>query len=260
MARERGVEISGVEESAGNNLCDGLIARPMTKPLMKYAMFEARVDTLPEPQQRFWPELQWTPKEFVLYGGTALVLRLGHRQSEDFDFFSTSPFDPARLHKRIAYLRGAEVVQRLENTLTCLLDRRGEIHVSFFGGLSLNRIEDADIAAGPDIKVASLLDLAATKAEVVQSRASAKDYIDIDALIQAGITLAQALGAAQAVYGESFNPLLTLKALTFFGDGDLQTVPTDIQKRLRRAVQETDLEHTPTFAPQQGLTMSGRES
>jgi hypothetical protein len=222
-------------------------------------MFEARIETLPEPQQRLWPELQWTSKEFVLYGGTALALRLGHRQSEDFDFFSTQPFDPARLQERIAYLQGAEVSQRLENMLTCLLDRRGEIHVSFFGGLRLNRVEDPDIAAGPGIKVASLLDLAATKAEVVQSRASAKDYIDINALMQAGITLAQALGAAQAVYGASFNPLLTLKALTFFGDGDLQTVPSDIQKRLRGAVQEVDLEQIPMFAPLQGLTTSGRE-
>ncbi|WP_373321508.1 nucleotidyl transferase AbiEii/AbiGii toxin family protein [Rivihabitans pingtungensis] len=30
---------------------------------------------------------------FVLYGGTAIALRLGHRESVDFDFFSDRPLD-----------------------------------------------------------------------------------------------------------------------------------------------------------------------
>ena len=34
-----------------------------------------------------WPDLAEVPHSFVLYGGTALALRLGHRISEDFDFF-----------------------------------------------------------------------------------------------------------------------------------------------------------------------------
>ena len=34
-----------------------------------------------------------------------------------------------------------------------------------------------------------------------------------------------ALGAAAAVHCERFNPIPTLKALTFFGDGDLSAVP-----------------------------------
>jgi hypothetical protein len=32
-----------------------------------------------------------TPDHFTLYEGTALALRLGHRQSVDFDFFSRTP-------------------------------------------------------------------------------------------------------------------------------------------------------------------------
>jgi hypothetical protein len=30
---------------------------------------------------------------FVLYGGAAIALRLGHRQSVDFDFFSSRPLN-----------------------------------------------------------------------------------------------------------------------------------------------------------------------
>ena len=190
-------------------------------------MLQPRLDALAPPQRLLWPELRATPDGFVLYGGTALALRLAHRESEDFGFFSSDPLDTEHLLAEVPYLGEAEVVQRAENTLTCLVDRDGPIRVSFFGGLALNRVRDPELAAGPGLLVASLLDLAATKAQVVQSRASAKDYLDMDALVRlGGIPLSEALGAAAAVPGERFNPILTLKALTFFGDGDLSGSPT----------------------------------
>ena len=51
--------------------------------------FAPRLDVLPEPQQRLWYKLGGIPAEFALYGGTAIALHLGHRQSVDFDFFGT---------------------------------------------------------------------------------------------------------------------------------------------------------------------------
>lgn len=71
-------------------------------------VFEPRLDILPESQLRLWPELDAVPSDFVLYGGTALALQLGHRFSEDFDFFSTSGFDPARLQSRLPFFRDLE--------------------------------------------------------------------------------------------------------------------------------------------------------
>jgi len=47
-----------------------------------------RLDILPPAQLALWPELRQIPAHFVLYGGTAIALRLGHRQSVDFDFFT----------------------------------------------------------------------------------------------------------------------------------------------------------------------------
>lgn len=223
-------------------------------------MFTPHLASLPEAQQRLWPELKHTPKMFVLYGGTALALYLGHRQSEDFDFFSSQPFNPTTLLRQIPYLQGAQVQQQQPNTLTCLIERGGPVQVSFFGELALRRIGTPQTASGPGIQVATLMDLAATKAEVVQSRASAKDYLDLDVLIQhGGITLSGALGAAKAVYGASFNPLLTLKALTFFGDGDLHRVPGDVRRRLAAAVQGVDLDHIPSLRSQRGLAPGGLE-
>ena len=47
--------------------------------------FEPRLDILAEPQRELWPELDAVPPEFVMYGGTALALHLGHRMSDDFE-------------------------------------------------------------------------------------------------------------------------------------------------------------------------------
>ena len=55
-------------------------------------MFTPKLEILPHAQRRLWDELRQTPEEFVLYRGTALALRLGHRHSEDFDFFSNNTF------------------------------------------------------------------------------------------------------------------------------------------------------------------------
>ena len=59
--------------------------------------FPPNLDILPASQRALWKELKATPKHFVLYGVTALALRLGHRVSEDFDFFTNTTFDPEGL-------------------------------------------------------------------------------------------------------------------------------------------------------------------
>lgn len=88
---------------------------------------------LPAPQKRIFPELRETPDHFVLYGGTAIALRLGHRESIDFDFFSQKSFDPDTLYQQIPYLKNADILQKEENTLTCLIDREGPVKLSFLG-------------------------------------------------------------------------------------------------------------------------------
>ena len=213
-----------------------------------------RLDALPPPQRRLWPELRATPSGFVLYGGTAIALRLAHRESEDFDFFSSEPLDGDALMAGIPYLKDATVVQRARNTLTCVVDRGGPVQVSFFGGLSLKRVESPQMADGAGILVASLEDLGGTKAQVVQSRALAKDYIDIDALMRlGGVSLTSMLGAAAAIHEEHYNAMLTLKALAYFGDGDLADLPAVVRKRLSLAAAKVDSGSIPRFEPRTGL-------
>jgi hypothetical protein len=217
--------------------------------------FTARIDILPPPQRRLWDELAAVPAEFVLYGGTALALHLGHRQSVDFDFFGNRPLDPALLVPAIPFLAGAIVTQRAPNTFSCTIDRGGVIQLSFFGLPDLPRLAAPLIAPDNGLQVASLLDLAGTKASVVQVRAEAKDYIDIDALLSDGrIDLPTALAAGQAIYGTAFNPQNTLKALSYFEDGNLRRLPQVVMDRLARAAREVDLDRLPVIGrPDRGV-------
>lgn len=209
--------------------------------------FLPRLDILPEPQQRLWPELAAIPKHFVLYGGTALALRLGHRDSIDFDFFSQQAFQPMALFQSLPLLKNAKIIQSEANTLTCLVDRKGDVKLSFFGLPNIGSINPPDVSPDNGLRVASLLDLAGTKAAVVQQRAQAKDYLDIDALISAGISLEEALSAAALIYGELFAPTPTIKALAYFDDGDLADVPEDVRRRLIAATTAVDPTRLPAL-------------
>lgn len=221
------------------------------------ADFVPRLDILPPPQRRLWDELTAVPAEFLLYGGTALALYLGHRQSVDFDFFGNRPLDPALLVPAIPFLAGATVTQRAPNTFSCTIDRDGVIQLSFFGLPGLPRLLPPMIAPDNGLRVASLLDLAGTKASVVQVRAEAKDYIDIDALLTDGrIDLPTALSAARAIYGTSFNPQSTLKALSYFEDGNLHRLPQPVRDRLARVAREVDLDRLPVIGADHDRTGS----
>jgi len=142
-----------------------------------------RLEILPAAQRRLWSELGEVPDEFTLYGGTAIALHLGHRESVDFAFCGTKHFDPDRLLRSVAFLSLAEVIQRQADALTVRVERDGPVLISFFATPQPGRIDRPMIAPENGLKIAGLIDLAGMKADVVQKRAEAKDDLDIDALM-----------------------------------------------------------------------------
>jgi hypothetical protein len=155
------------------------------------ARFEPRLETLPAAQRRLWPSLApLVASRFVLYGGTAIALQLGHRASIDFDFFATAALDKAALRNEMPSLSNALVLQDEPNTLVVSVAVSGEpVKLSFFGGLALGRVGEPRVTHDGTLLVASLVDLLATKLKAILDRAEAKDYIDIAALLRAGIPL-----------------------------------------------------------------------
>jgi hypothetical protein len=212
-------------------------------------ILQPHFEILPPPQLALWPELAEIPAHFVLYGGTALALRLGHRQSLAFDFFTSQTVIPAQLLHSLKILAGAKILQNTTQTLTVSVHRAGPIKLSFFGGLKLGRVGQYDLTSDGFLKVASLLDLAGTKAAVITQRAEAKDYLDLLAIIHhgPGIDLARALAAAQALYGEQYNPIITVKSLNYFGDGDLHTLTQEQKAQLQTIAASARVQTLPTI-------------
>jgi hypothetical protein len=213
-------------------------------------VFTPRLDILPPAQQRLWPELAQTPGHFTLYGGTAIALRLGHRQSVDFDFFSPHRFEPHTLIESVPYLKDAVIRVSAENNLTVAVHRGSLIQLQFFGNFDLGQVEAAEIAQGARISVASLTDLAGMKVAVVTQRAELRDYLDIYALLtKADISLSKMLTAASVIYGDQFNPLTSLKAIAYYGDPNLAALSAEIRTYLSAAVRSTDLGNLPVLEP-----------
>jgi hypothetical protein len=149
----------------------------------------------------------------------------------------------------VPWLEDAETLRQAPGTLTVRVDRGGPVKLSFLATPTLRQLRVPSAGPGTAVRLASLLDLAGTKASVVQQRAEAKDYLDIDALLRSGLSLSLALAAGRAIFGTRFEPQSTLKALSYFGDGDLGTLEPTVRENLQRAVRAVDLERLPDPGP-----------
>ncbi len=212
-------------------------------------IFKPRMDILPPAQKRIWPALRPAAElGFALYGGTAIALRLGHRVSVDFDFFSDKPLDRNAIHAAFPFITNCTVLQDQQNTFTvnvpCASSEREYVKVSFFGTIGFGRVGEPEVTEDGVLHVASLDDLMATKVKVILQRAEAKDYQDIAAMVNAKVSLAKGLSSARALYGTNFQPSESLKAMVYFDDGDLKTLTKADRTSLVQAVSAVrDLPH-----------------
>lgn len=203
-----------------------------------WGTFVPHLDVLPDPQRTIWPLLASVPEGFVLYGGTALALRLGHRSSADFDLFSASTFLPTELVASLDWLRDATIDEAAPDRLVA--STSGGVNLSFFGGLRLQVVAEPAVPTASGLVVASLADLAGTKAKAILDRSEWKDYVDIAALLRTGMTLPQIIGFATTIFEPSFvfPAAVFLRALTWFGDGTAGEVDGDTRKILEQAAVE----------------------
>ena len=171
---------------------------------------------------------------FVLYGGTAVALHLGHRESLDFDFFRYEPLDKDQVRDAFGFVRGAAILQDSLDTLVVLAEMpSGLVKVSFFGGIGFGCVNNPLQTRDGALLVASLDDLMATKLKATLDRAEAKDYRDIAEMISAGVSLPAGLSAFKQMFNGE--PAQVLRALGYFEDGDLATLDKADQNLLRNA-------------------------
>lgn len=152
---------------------------------------------------------------WTLAGGTGLALRLGHRVSDDFDFFRTTPMNLAELHAALSAQGRYELLQEAEHTLTVRLRRT---KLSFF------RIADPFLFPATPYRffqVADVRDIALMKLAAISGRGSRKDFVDLYMILRGGLSLQECFAWLPRKYVSArANPYHLLKSLTYFADAE----------------------------------------
>jgi hypothetical protein len=168
------------------------------------------------------PAKKW---EAYLAGGTAIAIQLGHRRSEDFDWFTRKTLLPGELLEDVKTL-GKEVAvdQNDEGTFWARVD--GVKFSAFRYRYPLLAV--TIVAEGCEL--ASLADIAAMKLLAMTQRATKRDYVDIHALVTSGaLSLGSMLDSFRAKFPTGDSEAV-VRALGYFGDVDKGPMPEMLNK------------------------------
>ncbi|MGV8829944.1 MAG: nucleotidyl transferase AbiEii/AbiGii toxin family protein [Breznakibacter sp.] len=163
-------------------------------------------------------------KDFVLVGGTALALQLGHRKSIDIDLFSRNPFNANSLSEELENKYNFYQESIDKNTL------KGSI-----AGIKVDIITHAypnirPIVLDEGVRMASIEDIAAMKLNAISNSGERiKDFVDVYTLLQ-DRSLESLLNNFTEKYGQK-NSFHTLRSLNYFNDVDTSDWPDMLNKR-----------------------------
>jgi hypothetical protein len=161
---------------------------------------------------------------WTLAGGTGLALRVGHRRSDDFEFFRKGSMDPSALLEAVASAAETEVLQQEERTLTILA--RG-VKISFFGVREPFLYPPESYSF---FTVADARDIALMKMVAIMNRGSRKDFVDLYTILRDGPTLREYLDLLPRRYGAGLvNAYQALMSLTFFEDAEQEPMPAMLE-------------------------------
>ena len=180
-------------------------------------------------------------KTFYLSGGTALSLLLGHRESEDLDFFTKTSFQPQELQQKLLQQGNLENLTIAEGTLNLFIDK---VKLQFLY-YPYNLLEELIPWSG--INLSSFVDIACTKLMTVSMRGSKKDFIDLYVILQQ-MTLQELFSKLEKKYtGVGYNLPHILKSLVYFDDADSQPMPRMHKNFSWEDVKEEIIKQVKTF-------------
>jgi hypothetical protein len=162
----------------------------------------------------FLPEFQG----FMLVGGTALAMQIGHRKSVDIDLFAHEPFNADRLGTLLEESFGFELSYLHNNTL------KGIIGNTFIDIMTHNYPLVSNPLSFNGITLASIRDIAAMKLNAISGNGTrVKDFIDVY-FIMKNLSFEEIIRSFSIKYGKR-NEFHALKSLTYFEDVDLHSWP-----------------------------------
>ncbi len=160
-----------------------------------------------------------------LAGGSALALRLGHRKSFDFDFYTRSNFSAENIAVELSKI-GKFETSLLEPPHTLLGIFNGVKFSLFLYDYPLI----GETTNYQTVTVAGLEDIAAMKLSAISGRATKRDYVDIF-VVSKSASLEQQLEWYHKKFGDlGNNPYVTIKALGYFEDAEDDDMPLMIAK------------------------------
>ncbi len=154
---------------------------------------------------------------FYVAGGTALALQIGHRESQDFDFFSqTSDVESIR-----SWIESQEEHVIREADALTIHAEIADVKLSFIAGYRYPLLLPA-VRAG-NLDMASVMDIALMKMLAITHRATLRDYLDLAVILRDHYTLRKLMEKSAEKYGPTFNVMLCLRAMVHFDDLDPET-------------------------------------
>lgn len=155
---------------------------------------------------------------FYLAGGSGLALQLGHRVSEDLDFFTVRSFQPELVSRYLEARPEYRAVLLSSGTLYCTIR---DIKLSFIRQEIPLLFPMIPYGA---IKVADWRDIIADKFETLAARGSRRDFYDLYAGFSIGnLSIAEAVGLLRQRFGPAKpNDYHILKSLTYFVDAEAE--------------------------------------
>ncbi len=166
-------------------------------------------------QVTYLPLLQHFKREFVLVGGTAIALQIGHRKSIDFDLFKTKPLNKKNIKEKIA-LQKAPAQKLFENSEGIHFIINGVKWTFFYYPFPIK----GTVLLDNYIKMPDLLTLAAMKFYAMGRRAKWKDYVDIYFLLREHFTIPEVSVRATELFGDGYSEKLFRQQLAYFENID----------------------------------------
>ncbi len=159
---------------------------------------------------------------FYLAGRTGLALQLGHRKSDDLDFFSQTEDVDFQTRENILKAYSNLSPKVMENSIGNLVLLVEGIRIGFFSyGYPL--VQPVGLADG--VQVASIADIGLMKLDALVTRGSRKDFYDLYT-ISRQIPLADLLESGKVKYANTRNfGLMAVERMIWFDNADRDRQP-----------------------------------